>query len=89
MRWLALFALVGCNQILGIGRTEGPDAAFFDAANASGDESKPWTAPKDMASYKPIFDALWTAFGENRLIWGSNYPVSELGEPSQLHLTGS
>ncbi len=54
-------------------------SAFFDAANATGDESMPWTAPKDMASYKPVFDALWTAFGEDRLIWGSNYPVSLLG----------
>ncbi len=54
-------------------------SAFFDAANATGDESKPWTAPKDMASYKPIFDALWGAFGEDRIIWGSNYPVSLLG----------
>src|SRR5260221_9835588 len=54
-------------------------SAFFDAANATGDESMPWTAPKDMASYKPVFDALWTAFGEDRIIWGSNYPVSLLG----------
>jgi L-fuconolactonase len=54
-------------------------SAFFDAANATGDESMPWTAPKDMASYRPVLDALWTAFGEDRLIWGSNYPVSLLG----------
>jgi predicted TIM-barrel fold metal-dependent hydrolase len=53
-------------------------SAFFDAANATGDESKPWTAPKDMASYKPVFDALWAAFGEDRLIWGSNWPVALL-----------
>jgi predicted TIM-barrel fold metal-dependent hydrolase len=53
-------------------------SAFFDAANATGDESKPWMAPKDMPSYKPVFDALWTAFGEDRLIWGSNWPVALL-----------
>ncbi|HXI56340.1 MAG TPA: amidohydrolase family protein [Polyangia bacterium] len=57
-------------------------SAFFDAANPTGDESKPWTAPKDMMSYKAIFDALFAAFGPDRIIWGSNYPVSELGEPA-------
>jgi predicted TIM-barrel fold metal-dependent hydrolase len=50
-------------------------SAFFDMANATGDESKPWTAPKDMASYKPVFDKLFDAFGEDRMIWGSNFPV--------------
>jgi predicted TIM-barrel fold metal-dependent hydrolase len=53
-------------------------SAFFDAANATGDESKPWIAPKDMASYKDIFDGLWSAFGENRIIWGSNWPPAKL-----------
>ncbi|HVR64219.1 MAG TPA: amidohydrolase family protein, partial [Polyangia bacterium] len=61
-------------------------SAFFDAANPSGDESKPWTAPKDMMSYKTIFDALFAAFGTDRIIWGSNYPVSELGEPAGMPL---
>ncbi len=53
-------------------------SAFFDAANATGDESMPWSAPKDMASYRPIFDALWSAFGEDRIVWGSNWPVAKL-----------
>ena len=38
----------------------------------------PWTAPKDVAMYKGIFDALWTTFGEDRIIWGSNWPVVKL-----------
>jgi L-fuconolactonase len=62
-------------------------SAFFDAANATGDESKMWTAPKDMASYQGIFDALFTAFGEDRLIWGSNYPVALLAGTVQEELT--
>ena len=62
-------------------------SAFFDAANATGDESKPWTAPKDMASYKGIFDELFTDFGEDRLIWGSNYPVVLLAGTIQEELT--
>jgi predicted TIM-barrel fold metal-dependent hydrolase len=61
-------------------------SAFFDAANPTGDESKPWAAPKDMMSYKGIFDSLFAAFGTDRIIWGSNYPVSELGEPAGMPL---
>ena len=34
-------------------------------------------APKDPDFYRPVLDALWTIFGEDRLIYGSNWPVSE------------
>ena len=34
-------------------------------------------APSDVEFYKPALDALWQAFGEDRLIYGSNWPVSE------------
>ncbi len=34
-------------------------------------------APEDVAYYTPTIDALWKAFGEDRLIYGSNWPVSE------------
>jgi len=34
-------------------------------------------APKDVRFYKPVLDALWDVFGEDRLIYGSNWPVSE------------
>ena len=35
------------------------------------------TAPHDAQFYTPVLDAVWEAFGENRLIYGSNWPVSE------------
>ena len=35
------------------------------------------TAPRDAQYYTPVLDAVWEAFGENRLIYGSNWPVSE------------
>lgn len=38
-----------------------------------------WNAPTDLASYKPTFDVLMSAFGPDRLIWGSNWPVSNQG----------
>lgn len=34
-------------------------------------------APDDVAYYTPTIDVLWKAFGEDRLIYGSNWPVSE------------
>jgi L-fuconolactonase len=34
-------------------------------------------APGDHDFYRPVLDALWNLFGEERLIFGSNWPVSE------------
>jgi L-fuconolactonase len=34
-------------------------------------------APDDVAYYTPTIDVLWKAFGKDRLIYGSNWPVSE------------
>jgi L-fuconolactonase len=34
-------------------------------------------APADVGYYTPTLDVLWEAFGENRLVYGSNWPVSE------------
>ena len=35
-----------------------------------------FSAPRDVEFYRPTLDVLWNAFGENRLIYGSNWPVS-------------
>jgi predicted TIM-barrel fold metal-dependent hydrolase len=35
-------------------------------------------APTDPAFYKPVADAVWKAFGPERLLFGSNWPVSDL-----------
>lgn len=34
-------------------------------------------APETVSFYKPVLDAIWNAFGEDRLVYGSNWPVSE------------
>jgi len=34
-------------------------------------------APKDVGYYTLTLDVLWEAFGEDRLVYGSNWPVSE------------
>ena len=33
--------------------------------------------PQDMDYYRPALDELWAVFGDSRLIYGSNWPVSE------------
>ena len=35
----------------------------------------------DTAAYLPILDHLWQTFGPDRLIYGSNWPVSDKGAP--------
>jgi predicted TIM-barrel fold metal-dependent hydrolase len=46
-----------------------------------GTGKKDGTAPADAAFYKPQLDVMWQAFGENKLIYGSNWPVSERFAP--------
>jgi predicted TIM-barrel fold metal-dependent hydrolase len=36
-------------------------------------------APKDTAYYLPVLEHLWEQFGPDRLIYGSNWPVSDKG----------
>ena len=34
------------------------------------------SAPADVEFYRPVLDVLWEAFGDERVIYGSNWPVS-------------
>ena len=43
------------------------------------DSMKLAKAPVDPAFYEPWLDAAWTAFGNERLMYGSNWPVSDRG----------
>jgi len=36
-------------------------------------------APVDLDFYRPYIDVVWNAFGDERVIYGSNWPVSERG----------
>ena len=36
-------------------------------------------APKELAYYAPIFEVVYEAFGEDRVIYGSNWPVTDRG----------
>ena len=79
------------NHIAGV-RVDGnpPDAAWVDAINevarypniyckVSGlaEHTGQIPAPSDPGYYAPTIDVLWDVFGEDRLIYGSNWPVSE------------
>lgn len=37
--------------------------------------------PREVKYYQPVLDTLWELFGEDRLIYGSNWPVSNGGAP--------
>jgi predicted TIM-barrel fold metal-dependent hydrolase len=41
-------------------------------------------APRDAKYYRPVLDALWATFGEGRLIFASNWPVSNKGAPYNI-----
>lgn len=79
------------NHIAGV-RIDGnaPDAAWIDGMRRTAEhpnvyckvsglvetaQDKP--APVDVEYYTPTLDTLWEAFGEDRLVYGSNWPVSE------------
>jgi len=38
-------------------------------------------APSDTGFYRPVLDAVWARFGGERVIYGSNWPVSEIFAP--------
>jgi predicted TIM-barrel fold metal-dependent hydrolase len=50
-------------------------SSFFDMFNPNASEDEPWQSPSNLSAYKAHFDVLFKAFGEDRLIWGSNWPV--------------
>ncbi|WCJ58045.1 amidohydrolase family protein [Fontisphaera persica] len=73
-----------------------PPAAWVDAMKAvaehervflkvsglvEGTRRDDFRAPRELDYYRPVLDAATEIFGVNRLIFGSNYPVSELFAP--------
>ena len=47
-------------------------SALVESASRDGKK-----APSDSSYYAPILESVWKAFGEDRLIYGSNWPVSD------------
>jgi predicted TIM-barrel fold metal-dependent hydrolase len=40
--------------------------------------------PEDVEFYKPILKAIWEIFGDDRLIYGSDWPVSDIAAPYRV-----
>ena len=47
-------------------------SALVEGASRDGQK-----APAEVSFYKPYIDVVWNAFGDDRVIYGSNWPVSE------------
>lgn len=47
------------------------------SALVEGTQKRQQKAPTNVAFYQPVVDAVWDAFGADRLMFGSNWPVSE------------
>ena len=49
--------------------------------------SVPQPASQDLAHYQSVLDVLWENFGKERLIYGSNWPVTKRTDDYQSYLT--
>ena len=52
-------------------------AQVYMKVSAVMEKSTSYPGPEDLDFYRPMLDAMWQAFGEDRLIYGSNWPVSD------------
>lgn len=62
-------------------RVAGENANVFCKVSGLPEQTRtaPGQAPADVAYYRPVLDAVWDAFGADRVIFGSNWPVSDKG----------
>ena len=52
-------------------------SALVEGAMRCDAVKKSGKVPTDLEFYKPVLDVVWDAFGEDKLIYGSNWPVCE------------
>jgi L-fuconolactonase len=87
-RFPALKIVLDHSAYIDFGKPPGADwiRAFERAASAPNvyckvsrfqEQAGPKPAPTAVDSYRPVLDLLWRVFGEDRLIFGSNWPLSE------------
>ena len=58
---------------------ECPQALYENLLGSSWNPASSKPAPADLDYYRPVLDALWDAFGADRVVYGSNWPVSDIG----------
>ena len=56
-----------------------PNVFIKISALVEGVKGEPGKAPTDPAYYRPVIDPIWEAFGPDRCVYGSNWPVSDRG----------
>lgn len=54
------------------------DGVFCKLSALADGTRKRGAAPADLGFYTPVLDHIWKAFGPDRLLYGSNWPVSDL-----------
>jgi L-fuconolactonase len=54
-------------------------SALFDMFNPGPDENVAWESPRDVDAYRAHLDLALDAFGPKRVLFGSNWPVTEMG----------
>jgi predicted TIM-barrel fold metal-dependent hydrolase len=60
----------------------GKPGVFFKVSGlVEGTGRSDGSAPRDVEFYRPVLDAMRSMFGVERLVYGSNWPVSELFAP--------
>jgi len=52
-------------------------SAIFDMWNPGPNENVAWTSPLDVDAYRPQFDVVFEAFGSSRVVFGTNWPVTD------------
>lgn len=82
------------DHVGGAGDAANPSSAWKEGIKAAARHAKVWckvsglvegagggkgNAPKEAGYYAPVLDMVWHAFGEDRLVFGSNWPVSDRG----------
>lgn len=62
------------------------DIGRLNQGNRKDGWSTPYPSSADPADYAPVFEAAWSAFGEDRLMFGSNWPVSKVAGDFQTQI---
>lgn len=68
-------------KAVALGGDAGPNVFCKLSALVEGGRQRDGKAPAALAFYTPSLDVLWTAFGADRLVFGSNWPVSDISAP--------
>jgi len=64
-------------KAVAVGGAAGPNVFCKMSALVEGSRKNEGRAPTDLEFYAPTLDVLWNAFGTDRLVFGSNWPVSD------------